>query len=93
MILISMVFWEPDGTMIYAADPSSYTLLPDNSNYMDQYTEDPTYFNSLVNRVHSIAAPLGINVCLDLFPIKDGTRTARQYGYADGEHHLPCRGG
>lgn len=71
MILISMVFWEPDGTMIYAADPSSYTLLPDNSNYMDQYTEDPTYFNSLVNRVHSIAAPLGINVCLDLFPIKD----------------------
>lgn len=71
MILISMVFWEPDGTMIYAADPSSYTLLPDNSNYMDQYTEDPTYFNSLVDRVHSIAAPLGINVCLDLFPIKD----------------------
>ncbi len=71
MILISMVFWEPDGTMIYAADPSTYTLLPDNSNYMDQYTEDPTYFNSLVDRVHSIAAPLGINVCLDLFPIKD----------------------
>lgn len=25
MILISMVFWEPDGTMIYAADPSTYT--------------------------------------------------------------------
>ena len=71
MILISMVFWEPDGTMIYAADPSTYTLLPDNSNYMDQYTEDPAYFNSLVDRVHSIAAPLGINVCLDLFPIKD----------------------
>ena len=71
MILISMVFWEPDGTMIYAADPTTYTLLPDNSNYMDQYTEDPTYFNSLVDRVHSIAAPLGINVCLDLFPIKD----------------------
>ena len=71
MILISMVFWEPDGTMIYAADPTTYTLLPDNSNYMDQYTEDPAYFNSLVDRVHSIAAPLGINVCLDLFPIKD----------------------
>ena len=71
MILISMVFWEPDGTMIYAADPSTYTLLPDNSNYMDQYTEDPAYFNSLVDRVRSIAAPLGINVCLDLFPIKD----------------------
>lgn len=71
MILISMVFWEPDGTMIYAADPSTYTLLPDNSNYMDQYTEDHAYFNSLVDRVHSIAAPLGINVCLDLFPIKD----------------------
>lgn len=71
MILISMVFWEPDGTMIYAADPTTYTLLPDNSNYMDQYTEDHAYFNSLVNRVHSIAAPLGINVCLDLFPIKD----------------------
>ena len=71
MILISMVFWEPDGTMIYAADPSTYTLLPDNSNYMDQYTEDYAYFNSLVDRVHSIAAPLGINVCLDLFPIKD----------------------
>ena len=71
MILISMVFWEPDGTMIYAADPSTYTLLPDNSNYMDQYTEDFAYFNSLVDRVHSIAAPLGINVCLDLFPIKD----------------------
>ena len=71
MILISMVFWEPDGTMIYAADPSTYTLLPDNSNYMDQYTEDSAYFNSLVDRVHSIAAPLGINVCLDLFPIKD----------------------
>ena len=71
MILISMVFWEPDGTMIYAADPTTYTLLPDNSNYMDQYTEDPAYFNSLVGRVHSIAAPLGINVCLDLFPIKD----------------------
>lgn len=71
MILISMVFWEPDGTMIYAADPTTYTLLPDNSNYMDQYTEDPVYFNSLVDRVHSIAAPLGINVCLDLFPIKD----------------------
>ena len=71
MILISMVFWEPDGTMIYAADPTTYTLLPDNSNYMDQYTEDPAYFNSLVDRVHSIAAPLGINICLDLFPIKD----------------------
>ena len=71
MILISMVFWEPDGTMIYAADPTTYTLLPDNSNYMDQYTEDHAYFNSLVDRVHSIAAPLGINVCLDLFPIKD----------------------
>lgn len=71
MILISMVFWEPDGTMIYAADPTTYILLPDNSNYMDQYTEDPAYFNSLVDRVHSIAAPLGINVCLDLFPIKD----------------------
>lgn len=71
MILISMVFWEPDGTMIYAADPTTYTLLPDNSNYMNQYTEDPAYFNSLVDRVHSIAAPLGINVCLDLFPIKD----------------------
>lgn len=71
MILISMVFWEPDGTMIYAADPTTYTLLPDNSNYMDQYTEDPAYFNSLVDRVYSIAAPLGINVCLDLFPIKD----------------------
>ena len=71
MILISMVFWEPDGTMIYAADPSTYTLLPDNSNYMDQYTENSAYFNSLVDRVHSIAAPLGINVCLDLFPIKD----------------------
>ena len=71
VILISLAFWEPDGSLIFAADPATYEIKPDNSNYMDQYTEDPAYYESIVSRVHAIAEKYGINVCLDLFPIKD----------------------
>ena len=59
MILISFVFWEEDGSLVYASE---------NGFAPEDRTSDPTFYNQLLDRIVSIVGDRNVNICMDLFP-------------------------
>ena len=59
MILISFVFWEEDGSLVYASE---------NGFAPKDRTSDPTFYNQLLDRIVSIVGDRNVNICMDLFP-------------------------
>lgn len=59
MILISFVFWEEDGSLVYASESG---FDPEDR------TSDPTFYNQLLDRIVSIVGDRDVNICMDLFP-------------------------
>lgn len=59
MILISFVFWEEDGSLVYASESG---FNPEDR------TSDPTFYNQLLDKIVSIVGDRDVNICMDLFP-------------------------